>query len=244
MHRDTCSGGIALKGTKRIGRKIRVMKPLIIFDMDGTLYDLGDVMDSVYETQVSFLQNSKGWSRSRVTQFMSENGVEPHVTKNSKSATELFIRLGFGRKEWTEYRQARFPIAMIDPGKAAPASLLERYAHLGDMVLLTSNTIRVCEGILARIGLDGNPFRRIVCSDSPEVGEPFNKFQEMKRLMGGEGTESVLSIGDRYQTDIVPALKLGGCGCLVKGPSSLEKVYVDLEHGRLGSCSEYEYFTT
>ncbi|MBR3924125.1 MAG: HAD family hydrolase [Kiritimatiellae bacterium] len=218
------------------------MKPLIIFDMDGTLYDLGDVMASVYETQVSFLQDRKGWSRSRAIQFMSENDVEPHVTKKSKSATELFIRMGFGREEWTEYRQAQFPISKIDPEKTPPANLLERFAQLGDMVLLTSNTIRVCEGILARIGLENNPFRKIVCSDMPEVREPFSKFHEMKRLMGGGDHASVLSVGDRYQTDIVPALKLGGCGCLVKGPGSLGGVCGDLECGRPGSCTEYEYF--
>ncbi len=220
------------------------MKSLIIFDMDGTLYDLGDVMDSVYETQVTFLQDRKGWSRSMAIQFMSENDVEPRVTKNSKSATELFIRLGFGRKEWTEYRQKRFPIEKIAPEKAVSASLLERFARLGDTMLLTSNTRQVCEGILSKIGLAASPFRKIVCSDAAEVETPFNKFQEMGKLIQGKNYESILSIGDRYQTDIEPVLRLGGCGCLVRGPGSLGTVCGDFERGRLCSCPEYEYFAT
>ena len=218
------------------------MKRLIIFDMDGTLYDLRDVMDAVYETQVLFLQDRLGYAKDKAIRFLKENDIEPHVTKNSKSATELFLQLGFGRKDWTEYRQERFPIEQIDPSKAVKASLLEGFARLGDTVLLTSNTSLVCGRILARIGLTNTAFRKIVCSDTADVAMPFNKFQEMKTLMEEGDHESVLSIGDRYQTDIVPALKLGGCGSLVKGPGSLAKVYVDLELGRLESCPEYEYF--
>ena len=218
------------------------MKRLIIFDMDGTLYDLSDVMSAVYETQVSFLQERMGWERPKAIQLLKDHDIEPQVTRESKSATELFFQLGFGRQDWTEYRQERFPIGQIDPNKAVKASLLGRFAKLGDTVLLTSNTSLVSGRILARIGLTYTLFCKIVCSDTADVAMPFNKFPEMEKLMADGNYETVFSIGDRYQTDIVPALKLGGCGCLVKGPGSLEKVYVDLEHGRLGSCPVYEYY--
>lgn len=215
---------------------------LIIFDMDGTLYDLGDVMDVVYETQVSFLQDRMGWTRSRAIQILGENDIEPRVTRKSKSATELFIRLGFGRQEWTEYRQKCFPVEKIDPAKAVKADLLERFARLGDLVLLTSNTTVVCGRILARIGLAENHFREIICSDTEGVEMPFNKFMEMNKLMASGTCESLISIGDRFQTDIVPALELGGRGCLVRNSGALVKICRDMESGHLGSCSEYEFF--
>ncbi len=218
------------------------MKRLIIFDMDGTLYDLGDVMDAVYETQVSFLQERMGWGRPKAIQFLKDHDVEPQVTRESKSATELFLKLGFGRKEWTQYRQERFPIGKIDPSKAVKASLLDRFERLGDTVLLTSNTYLVCGRILARIGLTNIAFRKIVCSDTIDVAMPFNKFHEMGRLIEDGMYDSVISIGDRYQTDIIPALKLGGCGCLVSCCASVEKICEDLESGHLRSCLEYEYF--
>ena len=94
------------------------MRRLIVFDMDGTLYDLSDVMSTVYESQVSFLCERMGWTEGKTVQFLEENDIEPHVTKASRSATELFMRLGFGREEWTEYRQRHFPIDKIDPAKA------------------------------------------------------------------------------------------------------------------------------
>ena len=215
---------------------------LIIFDMDGTLYDLSDVMDVVYETQVSFLQERMGWTRAEVIQFFEENNIEPKVSQKSKSATELFNRLGFGRQEWTEYRQKNFPVEKIDPSKAVKADLLECFAKLGDIVLLTSNTTLVCGRILARIGITRNLFGKIVCSDTDGVAMPFNKFVEMRKLMASDSCESLISIGDRYQTDILPALELGGSGCLVRACDSLEKICRDMESGHLGNCSEYEYF--
>ena len=215
---------------------------LIIFDMDGTLYDLSDVMDVVYETQISFLQERMGWTRSKVIQFFAENDIEPQVSQKSKSATELFNRLGFGRQEWTEYRQKNFPIEKIDPLKAVKADLLKRFAKRGDIVLLTSNTTLVCERILARIGITKNLFGKIVCSDTEGVEMPFNKFVEMRKLMALGSYESLISIGDRYQTDIVPALALGGSGCLVRSCGSLNRISRDMESGQLGNCSEYEFF--
>jgi len=218
------------------------MKRLIVFDMDGTLYDLSDVMSTVYETQVSFLCERMGWAKEKAIQLLRENDVEPHVTKNSKSATELFMRLGFGRKEWAEYRQKHFPVEKIDPAKAAEPVLIERFAKFGDIVLLTSNTSNVCGCILARIRMVENPFMKIVCSDTTGEETPFDKYHEMKKLMDAHTYDSLISIGDRYQTDIVPALKLGVCGCLVSGCDSLGKVYEDLASDHLCSCSEYEYF--
>ena len=210
--------------------------------MDGTLYDLSDVMSTVYETQVSFLCERMGWTDVKAIQFLEENDVKPHVTKTSRSATELFMRLGFGRKEWTEYRQKHFPVEKINPAKAVSPILLERFAKLGDIVLLTSNTFEVCGSILARIGMAENPFMKTVCSDTTGEETPFDKFREMKKLMDAHMYDILISIGDRYQTDIVPSLKLGGCGCLVVGCNSLGKVCEDLESGHLCSCSEYEYF--
>ena len=218
------------------------MRRLIVFDMDGTLYDLSDVMATVYKTQVSFLCDRMGWPEEKAIQLLMENDVESRVTKNSKSATEFFLRLGLGREEWTEYRQKHFPIEKINSEKAAKPILLERFAKLGDIVLLTSNTSKVCGGILAKIGMAENPFVKIVCSDTTCEETPFDKYHEMKKLMDAHTYDTLISIGDRYQTDIVPALKLGGCGCLVSGCNSLGKVYEGLESGHLCSCSEYEYF--
>ena len=50
--------------------------------------------------------------------------------------------------------------------------------------------------------------------------------EEIITRFGFEGNE-VLSIGDRFQTDIQPALMVGGDGVLVDGPGSIDYVYDD-----------------
>ena len=175
-------------------------------------------------------------------QFFAENDIEPQVSQKSKSATELFNRLGFERQEWTEYKQKNFPIEKIDPLKAVKSELLERFAKLGDIVLLTSNTTLVCGRILARIGITETQFRKIICSDTDGVEIPFSKFSEMKKLVASGSCDSLISIGDRYQTDIVPALENGGNGCLVRSCGSLNRICRDMESGQLGNCLEYEFF--
>ena len=51
----------------------------------------------------------------------------------------------------------------------------------------------------------------------------------------------VLSIGDRYCTDIEPMLSIGGDGILVKKPGAVEKLLEDLKTG-VSLTDSYEWF--
>ena len=51
----------------------------------------------------------------------------------------------------------------------------------------------------------------------------------------------MLSIGDRYHTDIEPMLNLGGAGIVVKIPTILDKIYYDLKQGNLEETN-YTFF--
>ena len=80
--------------------------------------------------------------------------------------------------------------------------------------------------VLERLGLSTEDFERIVCSDHNYPYPTFNKQKAMSYVMEDFGVEPVecISIGDRFQTDILPMLTLGGAGILVRRPKVLEDV--------------------
>jgi FMN phosphatase YigB (HAD superfamily) len=75
-----------------MGRRIQ----LIILDLDGTLYDLHDVMDFNYKLQVDFYSDFYSVSAEETICIFENHGIFPVVSEQSKSATEFL---------WTaEYR--------------------------------------------------------------------------------------------------------------------------------------------
>ena len=80
----------------------------------------------------------------------------------------------------------------------------------------------------------------IYCTDNNPGRNPFSKTSAFEGIITKTGTapEKVLSIGDRYSTDIEPLLNLGGHGVLVSGPEDLQKVYDELSAGIIHKESE------
>ena len=127
------------------------MERLIIFDMDGTLYSLDAVMPAVYEIQIDFLNLKKGWSRDKIVAYFNDNCVFPFVSKESRSATNLFQSEGLDAKEWNDFREARFPFEAIIPSPVVSGKLLDSFNKLGLCVLVTSNSRKNTERILDKI---------------------------------------------------------------------------------------------
>ena len=80
------------------------MKKIFIFDMDGTLYDLNDVVKTNYDMQVKFLCIKKRMTELEATSFLEKNHIYPVMKEDSKSATEFFLQIGLDTKEWSDYR--------------------------------------------------------------------------------------------------------------------------------------------
>lgn len=220
------------------------MKKIIIFDMDGTLYDLNDVVQMSYDMQVEYLSLKKGISREEAISFLAENHVYPVMKKDSKSATELFLQLGFDKKEWSDYRDKGFKVDRIDKSKAVDENTIAGFSQLATIALLSSNAYPVIEKVLNHINISISIFDDIICSDRFPYNMPFKK----KLAMESWGTkynlryEDIISIGDRFETDIKPVLDLGGCGILVRKPASLIKVLSDMKNNVLQTCNDYEFY--
>lgn len=218
---------------------------LIIFDLDGTFYDLNDVIGMTFEMQVSFFSRKMQMRRDDVINYFKDNDIFPYITKKSQSATELFLSLGLDKNEWSEYRNAHFDTSVIKKINTIDNNLLEEFSSNAKLVLLSSNSYDSILKILNQVGINKDLFSEIICSDKFPCAHPFNKKLAMQYIADRKKLSfaDILSIGDRFNTDIKPMLELGGKGILLHSPRYLRKVLEDMEKHLFSSCTEYEYYT-
>lgn len=217
---------------------------LIVLDLDGTLYDINDVISKVYQYQVSFLSAKLNKPFHEIESFFASRGIYPVVSRNSRSATELFAQLGVDNEEWKEYRNMHFDVTEIQIENAVGEEVINDLTMKRKVVLLSSNTMSTVEKILFHLDISKKFFSEIICSDNFHSERGFNKRDAMKYISDKYNIpfSSMLSIGDRYQTDIRPMIELGGVGVLITSPKNLMKVVKDLDCSRLMNCIEYELF--
>ena len=121
---------------------------LIVFDLDGTLYNLDDVVAMNYKMQLDFYASYSGKSKEEVILIFEENNIFPIMTEKSKSATEFFVRTGIPAREWNSYRENNFDVTGINKDTAANSKLIKQFSQLASLVLLSSNSKLNIEKVL------------------------------------------------------------------------------------------------
>lgn len=222
------------------------MIELIVFDIDGTLYDLNDVITMNYKIQVDFISESFGWAQEKTKKFFSENNIYSFISDNSRSATELFIRLGLSREDWNVYREEHFDVNAINKEKAVTNTIIREFSSLCDIILLSSNSYKNIVKILNHINVDINLFSEIVCSDRFPVHSKFNKKEAFIYLSNTRKIKpaNIISIGDRYQTDVKPLLELGGRGIVVSNIKGLKDFYDSILNKSLISSNNFIFYNS
>lgn len=222
-----------------------MMKKVIIFDMDGTLYNIDDVIGMNYNIQVQFLKEHLEMDAQSINRLFVDNDIYSYKSNKAKSCTELFLKMGIRRDEWSKYRETYFDCTVINRVVCVNNELIGRFREQGDLVLLSSNSIHNILSILKHLGIDRKKFSDIVCLDYNKCKTEFNKKEAMAIICNEYmiSPENMWSIGDRLQTDIIPVIENGGNGILISCPDALSKVVADFEINNLNSCKEYEYFS-
>ena len=206
---------------------------LIIFDSDGTLYSLNDVVSMNFQMQIDFYSAYTGKDRNQAMKDFEANNIYPIMTDKSRSATEFFVRLGIPSAIWNAYREEHFDVSLIKRENSVKQGIMEKFAEICPLILLSSNSKNNIHRILNHIKISPELFIKIIGNDNKCSITPFTKSQEMRNiaLLYKIPFRNMISIGDRYRTDVETMVSLGGMGIVVKGPNDLSAIYNALNTG-------------
>ena len=214
---------------------------LIVFDMDGTLYYIGDLVLTNYNIATSYLVEKYNYTKEEAKKFFDENDIYPYVTGKDKSTTQLFKTMGLNINWWDEMRNERFDPTEITLENAISQDTIEQFMKRCPCVLLTNNTMTNVKLTLDRLNISPDAFDKIYCAD--DQGRNPTKMNTMDKIIKEYGVkpEETISIGDRYNIDGLPMLKLGGRAIIVKRPvESFPEILKDFDNFK--TSEKYEYY--
>ncbi|MBU0503939.1 MAG: ROK family protein, partial [Candidatus Omnitrophica bacterium] len=194
----------------------------ILFDMDKTLYDSFMLQKAYRDARVKFIALSKGLSgTSAEKEFDRAREILSQETKRYVPNSQIILALGLNLEDWEE-----FNIKEVNPRDylVSDKRLQEVLLFLSrsyKLAVLTNNSGVQSQRTLQALGISGFFNVKLSRSDTgtfkPNL-KAFLKVAEELALSPGD----ILSIGDRQDMDILPAIHIGMQGLLIR---SLEDIY-------------------
>ncbi len=207
--------------------------------MDGTLYDMHDLIEDGFRTAVRYMMKYYEFERDEAEKILNDNHIYPYVAPDARSTTQFFMSRFVDVFHWDSYRSRHFGYKLIVKEKAVRPEMLQRLSEVAPLVLLTNNTSVNVGHVLKQIGIPEETFAEILCNEKE------NKSPSKKPLMEGllkkyeVLPEEALSIGDRYDVDALPMLELGGKALIIREPKAIERFLDEIEDPV--TCEAYEY---
>ena len=202
---------------------------LILIDMDGTLYDMEDMVIEGYNSSLDYLVKYQGFSIAEAKALLEENHIYPYVCEDACSATAFFMSRGYDVQEWDRKRSENFNCQPIVRKKAMKLENLRKLSEMAPLVLLTNNTMKNVRRVLRHLNIPEDVFAEIFCNE--KNNKTPSKKPLMKQLMEKYHAkpEETLSIGDRYNVDGKPLVELGGDALIIRKPQFIEEYLSDEE---------------
>lgn len=197
-------------------------KKLFIFDLDGTFYNIGDLIAFNFQQQAIFLSEKKKISLEKAKEELEEHHIYSEVKEDAKSCSEYFQSIGLDMDEWNRIRTKDFPIELIQKNHSVNQEILNKYKEKGILCLVSNNTLKNVDNILSYLKIDMNSFSCIVSKESQGNSKnKMNAYQNLMKQFDIPAQESI-AIGDRYNIDVLPLLNLKGSGVVVNGPQGVK----------------------
>lgn len=188
----------------------------LIFDMDGTLYSNREYGKFQEDSQVRRLAQHLGISTEEAA-----SRLEASRKVRKTSMGQHFLSFGISMENIVQWREEEIePARWLSPDPALE-SALSSLSQKFQLALLTNNPRLVGYKTLEALGIR-HCFNVVVGLDDTGCSKPaLEPFHKILDLLGLAPCECV-SIGDRRDVDIEPALALGMSAILVDG---VEDIY-------------------
>lgn len=193
----------------------------LIFDMDGTLYTNKEYLRFQETSQTARLARHLGLGESEAATMLKEaRAARASAGLPKTSMARHFLAFGVDMATIVRWREQDLrPAQWLAPDPLLDAALARLGARFR-LALLTNNPRSVGAASLAALGL-ASRFELVIGLDdsfkSKPAPEPFLKTCEALGL----SPASCVSVGDRMDVDIAPALALGMGGILVDGAADV-----------------------
>ena len=195
----------------------------IIFDIDSTLYTNASYAFEQVDCQVRRFASIRGITneeaRKMVADYRKKYAAENGGKKVSLSNT--LRSFGVSIEQSVQWRRELIePADFLGPDK----KLQEALAALGrryKLLCVTNNPILPAQKTLDALGV-ADLMEVLVGLDTCNLSKPAKEPFERAAKEAGVPFDKIISVGDRYDLDLAPALELGMGGVLVRG---VEDVY-------------------
>ena len=198
----------------------------IIFDIDSTLYTNAAYAFEQVDCQVRRFASMRGISndeaRKMVADYRKKYARENGGKKISLSNT--LAQFGVSIEQSVQWRRE-----LIEPAdflgrdeklRAALAALSARFK----LLCVTNNPILPAQKTLDALGVS-DLIEVLVGLDTCNLSKPAKEPFERAAKEAGVPFNQIISVGDRYDLDIAPALELGMGGALVRGVEDVYNLY-------------------
>ncbi|MDD3297205.1 MAG: HAD-IA family hydrolase, partial [Candidatus Omnitrophica bacterium] len=191
------------------GGNSSVTKSVIIFDLDHTLYATPDLDRAYSEYPIEFIHQRTGVPSDEIRRIRAELGTGTKTLKHYGISPADYLIAFYQR-----YR----PHVYIEENEKLK-DVLKRLSARFRFALVTNNGPQFAREALEVLGIDD--LFSLVVSQLDVVNKPnSDMFLQVCKKLRVKPAE-VISVGDRKEVDIDPAVSIGMKGILVKGPMDI-----------------------
>ena len=197
----------------------------IIFDIDSTLYTNAAYAFEQVDCQVRRFASLRGITNEEARKMVADYRKQYARQTGGKkiSLSNTLLQFGISIEQSVQWRRELIePADFLGPDQELRAALLTLKGRF-KLLCVTNNPILPAQKTLQALGVE-DLIEVLVGLDSCNLSKPAKEPFELAAQKAGVDPCQMISVGDRYDLDIAPALELGMGGVLVRGVSDVYKL--------------------